>query len=189
MKYCRFLLKGQTHYGIVEDRDNEPWIVDLAPAPPEDLAFHLTRARAPKLAPDPEGLDFEPVPLSGADLLPPVAPSKIICVGRNYRDHAKELGNEVPAEPLLFFKPPSSLLKPGGAIVMPPASSRVDYEGEIAVVIGGRASKPAARIQSPRDHSRLHTGQRRHCPRPAEERRPVDPRQGLRHVLPRRPLR
>jgi 2-keto-4-pentenoate hydratase/2-oxohepta-3-ene-1,7-dioic acid hydratase in catechol pathway len=141
MKYCRFLLKGQTHYCIVEDRDNEPWIVDLAPAPPEDLAFHLTRARAPKLAPDPEGLDFEPVPLSGADLLPPVTPSKIVCVGRNYREHAAELGNEVPAEPLLFFKPPSSLLKPGGAIVMPPASSRVDYEGEIAVVIGGRASK------------------------------------------------
>src|SRR5580704_13438300 len=143
MKYCRFLLKGQTHYGIVEDRDNEPWIVDLAPAPPEDLAFHLTRARAPKLAPDPEGLDFEPVPLSGADLLPPVTPSKIVCVGRNYREHAAELGNQVPAEPLLFFKPPSSLLKPGGAILLPPASSRVDHEGELVIVIGRRASKLA----------------------------------------------
>jgi 2-keto-4-pentenoate hydratase/2-oxohepta-3-ene-1,7-dioic acid hydratase in catechol pathway len=143
MKCCRFLLNGQTHYGIVEDRDNEPWIVDLAPAPPEDLAFHLSRARASKLVPDPEGLDFEPVPLGGADLLPPVTPTKIVCVGRNYREHAAELGNEVPAEPLLFFKPPSSLLKPGGAIVLPPESSRVDHEGEIAIVIGHRASKLA----------------------------------------------
>ena len=53
------------------------------------------------------------MPLSAADLLPPVTPSKIVCVGRNYRDHVKELGNEVPAEPLLFFKPPSSLLNAG----------------------------------------------------------------------------
>jgi 2-keto-4-pentenoate hydratase/2-oxohepta-3-ene-1,7-dioic acid hydratase in catechol pathway len=81
------------------------------------------------------------MPLSAADLLPPVTPSKIVCVGRNYREHAAELGNEVPAEPLLFFKPPSSLLKPRGAILLPPASSRVDHEGELAIVIGRRASK------------------------------------------------
>ena len=93
MKYCRFLLKGQTHYGAVEDRGGEPWIVDLAPAPPEDLAFHLARARASKLVPDPSGMDFEPMALSSADLLPPVTPSKIVCVGRNYREHAAELGN------------------------------------------------------------------------------------------------
>ena len=141
MRYCRFLFEGQIHYGKIEDRANEPWIVDLAPAPPEDLAYHLSRARASKLVPDPAGLDFEPLPLSAADLLPPVTPSKIICVGRNYREHAAELGNEVPAEPLLFFKPPSSLLKPGGSIVLPPASSRVDHEGELAIVIGHRASK------------------------------------------------
>ena len=53
--------------------------------------------------------------LAEATLLPPVCPSKIVCVGRNYREHAAELGNEVPAEPLLFFKPPSSLLAPGGS--------------------------------------------------------------------------
>ena len=109
MKYCRFLFEGQIRYGVVEDRGNEPWIVDLAPAPAEDLAFHLERARASRLVPDPAGLDFDPMPLSAADLLPPVTPSKIVCVGRNYREHAQELGNEVPAEPLLFFKPPSSL--------------------------------------------------------------------------------
>jgi 2-keto-4-pentenoate hydratase/2-oxohepta-3-ene-1,7-dioic acid hydratase in catechol pathway len=63
-------------------------------------------------------------------------PSKIVCVGRNYRDHAKELGNEVPAEPLLFFKPPSSLLAPGSAIVLPSMSNRVEFEGEIGVMVG-----------------------------------------------------
>jgi 2-keto-4-pentenoate hydratase/2-oxohepta-3-ene-1,7-dioic acid hydratase in catechol pathway len=60
-----------------------------------------------------------------------------LCVGRNYADHAKELGNEVPVEPLLFFKPPTSLLSPGAAIVMPgPISQRVEYEGELTLVIG-----------------------------------------------------
>ena len=77
--------------------------------------------------------------------MPPVTPSKIVCVGRNYRDHAKELGNEVPAEPLLFFKPPSSLLAPGGVVRMPAVSERVDFEGELALVIGKRVSKLEAR--------------------------------------------
>ena len=141
MKYCRFLYEDQIHYGVVELRGGEPWIVDLAPAPPDDLAFHLARAEASRLVPDPAGLDFEPIPLSAANLLPPVTPSKIVCVGRNYREHVKELGNEVPAEPLLFFKPPSSLLNPGGTILLPAASSRVEHEGELALVIGQRASK------------------------------------------------
>jgi 2-keto-4-pentenoate hydratase/2-oxohepta-3-ene-1,7-dioic acid hydratase in catechol pathway len=141
MKYCRFLFEDQLHYGVIEERDHEPWIVDFAPAPDEDTAFHLSRARSSALVPDPAGFDFEPMALSAAHLLPPVTPSKIICVGRNYRDHAKELGNEVPIEPLLFFKPPSSLLEPGGAIVLPAVSSRVDHEGELALVIGQRASK------------------------------------------------
>ncbi len=141
MRYCRFVFEGQIHYGKVEERGGEAWIVDLAPAPDDDVSFHLARARSGKLVPDPAGFDFEPMPLSGADLLPPVTPSKIVCVGRNYREHASELGNEVPAEPLLFFKPPSSLLKPGGTIVLPAASSRVDYEGELAIVIGERATK------------------------------------------------
>ena len=73
---------------------------------------------------------------AGARLLPPCSPSKIICVARNYVAHAKELGNEVPADILIFLKPPSSLLAPEGKIVMPKFSQRVDYEGELAVVIG-----------------------------------------------------
>ena len=68
--------------------------------------------------------------------LPLPRPSKIVCVGRNYADHAKELGNEVPKVPLLFFKPPSALVGVGAPIVLPPASERVEYEGEIGVVIG-----------------------------------------------------
>src|SRR6184192_3592870 len=63
-------------------------------------------------------------------------PGKIVCVGRNYREHAKELGNEVPMEPLIFLKPPSSVVWEGEAIVLPKASSRVEHEGEIGVVVG-----------------------------------------------------
>ncbi|HEV8041650.1 MAG TPA: fumarylacetoacetate hydrolase family protein [Bryobacteraceae bacterium] len=74
-----------------------------------------------------------------ARLLPPCSPSKIVCVGRNYAEHAKELGNEVPAEPLIFLKPPSSLIASGDAIVYPKLSQRVDFEGELGVVMGKRA--------------------------------------------------
>jgi 2-keto-4-pentenoate hydratase/2-oxohepta-3-ene-1,7-dioic acid hydratase in catechol pathway len=63
-------------------------------------------------------------------------PGKIVCVGRNYREHAKEMGNEVPKEPLIFLKPPSSVIREGESIRLPAASSRVEYEGEIGVVIG-----------------------------------------------------
>jgi 2-keto-4-pentenoate hydratase/2-oxohepta-3-ene-1,7-dioic acid hydratase in catechol pathway len=75
------------------------------------------------------------------DLLAPVLPSKVVCVGRNYAAHAKELGNEVPAEPLLFLKPPSAVLGPGGTIVLPSQSQRVEHEGELCVVIGRRLSR------------------------------------------------
>jgi len=68
----------------------------------------------------------------------PVRPSKIVCVGRNYLAHAKELGNEVPPVPMLFFKPPSALIGPGEPIVLPSTSRQVEYEAEIGVVIGTR---------------------------------------------------
>jgi 2-keto-4-pentenoate hydratase/2-oxohepta-3-ene-1,7-dioic acid hydratase in catechol pathway len=78
------------------------------------------------------------------EMLPvPVRPSKILCVGRNYAEHAAELGNEVPAEPLIFMKPPSALVGSGAAIVLPALSERVDYEGELAVVIGKRCRNVA----------------------------------------------
>ena len=68
-------------------------------------------------------------------------PSKIVCVGRNYLDHAKELGNEMPKEPLIFLKPPSSLIPDGQLIHLPKVSKQVEYEGEIGIVIGKRLSK------------------------------------------------
>src|SRR6185437_8530926 len=68
-------------------------------------------------------------------------PGKIICVGRNYRDHAKELGNDVPKEPLIFLKPPSAVIKSGEPIRLPTYSKQVEYEGEIGVVIGRRLQR------------------------------------------------
>lgn len=83
--------------------------------------------------------DLNNVDLSFARLLPPCAPTKIVCVGRNYPEHARELGNDVPAEPLIFLKPPSSLIAHGDHIVYPAISQRVDYEGELGVIIGRHA--------------------------------------------------
>jgi 2-keto-4-pentenoate hydratase/2-oxohepta-3-ene-1,7-dioic acid hydratase in catechol pathway len=74
-----------------------------------------------------------------AELLPPVSPGKIVCIGRNYADHAKELGNEPPSEPIIFLKPPSAVIGPEGMIVIPPQSQRVDFEGELAIVVGKTA--------------------------------------------------
>ena len=68
-------------------------------------------------------------------------PGKIVCVGRNYREHAKEMGNEVPAEPLLFLKPPSCVIASGAAIELPAYAGRVDFEGEVGIVIGARLRK------------------------------------------------
>jgi 2-keto-4-pentenoate hydratase/2-oxohepta-3-ene-1,7-dioic acid hydratase in catechol pathway len=80
----------------------------------------------------------------GARLLPPCSPTKIVCVGRNYLEHARELGNEPPKEPLIFLKPPSSLIASGDSIVYPSLSERVDFEGELGVIIGKRARRVKA---------------------------------------------
>ena len=80
-------------------------------------------------------IDDSAIPISEVTVLPPIMPTKIVCVGRNYREHAEELGNQVPAEPLLFLKPPSAIIGPNQPIIYPEVSSRVDYEGELAVVI------------------------------------------------------
>jgi 2-keto-4-pentenoate hydratase/2-oxohepta-3-ene-1,7-dioic acid hydratase in catechol pathway len=80
-------------------------------------------------------------PVDSVQFLAPSVPTKIVCVGRNYAEHAKELGNETPKIPLIFLKPPSSVIAPEAPIVMPSISQRVDFEGELAVVIGRRCSK------------------------------------------------
>ncbi|MES1245403.1 MAG: fumarylacetoacetate hydrolase family protein [Acidobacteriota bacterium] len=81
------------------------------------------------------------IPLDLFRLLTPVVPRKIVGIGRNYREHAKELNNPMPAEPVIFLKAPTSLLAPGAAVVLPPESQRVEHEGEIAVVVGRRIKR------------------------------------------------
>ena len=131
MRYCKFLSTEHgtlaPRYAFVEERNSILWAVSPMEAPEED---HLARSIPI--------LPLNTAPLTDLRLLAPVKPSKILCIGRNYRDHATELGNEVPKEPLLFLKPPSTLLPPGGVIRMPALSKRVDYEGELGIVIGRR---------------------------------------------------
>ncbi|NPA49262.1 MAG: fumarylacetoacetate hydrolase family protein [Thermodesulfobacteria bacterium] len=90
-----------------------------------------------------EGLDFtgEEVSFSQVKLLAPSSPSKIVALGLNYRDHARELGLPLPEEPLIFLKPPSAVIGPGEEIILPPESKRVDYEAELAIVIKRRARR------------------------------------------------
>lgn len=125
MKYCRFQANGQAHYGLLESVAGEQTVTRLLQGAPHEVSDIQ----------DLPSRQTQPVALSRAALIPPVEPSKIICVGRNYREHAAELGHQIPIEPLLFFKPLSSLLAPGGEIVRPRMSHRTDYEGELAVVI------------------------------------------------------
>src|SRR5579859_4663067 len=97
---------------------------------------------SPSTAPDSPDVRYGPpsdASTPGIRLLPPCAPTKIVCVGRNYLEHARELGNEAPLEPLIFMKPTSSLIASGDAIVYPSLSQRVDFEGELGIVIGDRA--------------------------------------------------
>jgi 2-keto-4-pentenoate hydratase/2-oxohepta-3-ene-1,7-dioic acid hydratase in catechol pathway len=147
MKYCRLQTKYGAQYGEVADRNGRVWI--------ERLILPFEEGPASDFV-DPASDPFDPLPLDEARTLAPVAPSKIVCVGRNYREHAAELGNEVPAEPLLFLKPPSAILSPGEAIRIPSLSQRVDFEGEIAVVIGQRCSRIGP-DEDPSDYIRGYT--------------------------------
>jgi 2-keto-4-pentenoate hydratase/2-oxohepta-3-ene-1,7-dioic acid hydratase in catechol pathway len=124
MKYCRFQQSGEAYFGIIESAAGEHAITAILPDPITNKFGELKNI--PHLW------------LRDAALLAPVQPSKIVCVGRNYREHAAELGHEVPKEPLIFLKPPSALLNPGQKIVRPKISARVDHEGELGVVIGKR---------------------------------------------------
>ncbi|MFN8425832.1 MAG: fumarylacetoacetate hydrolase family protein [Anaerolineales bacterium] len=83
-------------------------------------------------------------PLSDVRLIQPCEPGKIICVGRNYVEHAKELGNEVPKVPLIFMKPPSSVIPNGETILLPPQSNQIEHEAELVAVIGKRGRHIAA---------------------------------------------
>jgi 2-keto-4-pentenoate hydratase/2-oxohepta-3-ene-1,7-dioic acid hydratase in catechol pathway len=120
VRVVRFLESGAPRWGLAAGEEITP----LETAPWESGGTPLAAGA--------------PVSRRGVTLLPPVAASKILAIGRNYRAHARELGNEVPDEPLVFYKAPSSLLAHGGLVVLPDGAGRVDYEGELAFVLGRR---------------------------------------------------
>jgi 2-keto-4-pentenoate hydratase/2-oxohepta-3-ene-1,7-dioic acid hydratase in catechol pathway len=113
-------------YQIKNDAPRYGWILENKVGPIEGDIYGAYRR-----------LEAE-TPLAGVKLLAPAQPSKIICVGRNYAEHAKEHEVEVPKVPLLFMKPPSSILDPGGTVILPPQSQQVEHEAELVVVIGKR---------------------------------------------------
>src|SRR5246127_310069 len=135
MKYCRFQFNGQVQYGLVESVGGRDAIVRILLTAPEEADGDMESLRTRRI---------EAIPLAEAALLPPVRPSKIVCVGRNYREHASELGHEVPVEPLIFLKATSALLAPGAVVRRPKISERVDHEGELGVVLGKPGYQPPA---------------------------------------------
>jgi 2-keto-4-pentenoate hydratase/2-oxohepta-3-ene-1,7-dioic acid hydratase in catechol pathway len=105
--------------------------------------FHFERSAVPETVTS--------FPLDEVKLLAPVVPSKVVCVGRNYREHAAELGNKMPDEPLLFLKAPSAVIASGEQIELPPASQQIEHEGELGVVIS-RTTKRLAPDENPLDY-------------------------------------
>jgi 2-keto-4-pentenoate hydratase/2-oxohepta-3-ene-1,7-dioic acid hydratase in catechol pathway len=122
MKYCRVQYEGRPQFGLIETIAGR-----------EEITRTFTSLPGAETE---SGEKISYIPLTEAVLLAPVAPSKIVCIGRNYREHAAELGNDVPPEPLIFLKPPSAVIAPEQTIVRPKISARVDHEGELGVVIG-----------------------------------------------------
>src|SRR5687767_15388279 len=120
MKLCRFLhsSSAEPRFGVIAEEKVYP------------VAAH--EYFNPRELPHPEAV----LALNQVRLLAPVTPSKVVCVGRNYREHAAELGNKMPDEPLLFLKAPSAIIGPDDRIEMPSASQQVEREGELGVVIG-----------------------------------------------------
>jgi 2-keto-4-pentenoate hydratase/2-oxohepta-3-ene-1,7-dioic acid hydratase in catechol pathway len=115
LRIVRYSHQGEVGFGVHEDEA-------VAPISPHPFgAFEYTGRR---------------LPVGEVRLLAPVLPSKVVAVGRNYADHARELGNEVPPEPVLFLKPSTAVVGPGDPIVRPEGVGQVDYEGELAVVVG-----------------------------------------------------
>ena len=125
MKFCRFIVENQTKTGVIENE--------------KIFLFENNQKCA------------ESFYLKEIKLLAPVTPSKIVCVGRNYAEHAAELGNEIPKEPLLFLKAPSALIIDGEPIEIPPQSEQVEHEGELAVIIG-RKCKNVSDAQNSQDY-------------------------------------
>ena len=122
MRYCRFHHDGAPQFGLIERAAGRDEITRVCRAEERVPASSFNRIPA--------------IPFDEVRPLAPIRPTKIVCVGRNYRAHAREFGHEVPSEPLIFLKPPSSVIGPGQTIIRPRISGRVDHEGELGVVIG-----------------------------------------------------
>ncbi len=123
VRLVRFLVKGRAAWGVLKDDS----VAELGGEGFPDLAAVTAHH-----------------PAAGIALLAPCRPSKVVAVGLNYRDHARELDMAVPEEPVLFLKPPTSVIGPGDAIVRPTMSSRVDYEAELGIVMRSRCAGIAA---------------------------------------------
>jgi 2-keto-4-pentenoate hydratase/2-oxohepta-3-ene-1,7-dioic acid hydratase in catechol pathway len=119
VRIARYSADGEVSFGVVETADGDPVVADIAGHPFGPITFTGQR-RA----------------LASVKLLPPVLPSKVVAIGKNYAEHATEMGGEVPAQPLVFLKPSTAVCASGDSVMYPPSSQRVDYEGELAVVIG-----------------------------------------------------
>lgn len=122
MRIARYAHQGEVSFGVVEGPGEDP----------ADLVVH-TLAGHPFA---PAQLTGEQHPLSAVRLLAPVLPSKVVCLGKNYADHAAEMGGPPPEAPVVFLKPSTAVVGPGDAIVLPRDSERVDHEAELAVVVG-----------------------------------------------------
>jgi 2-keto-4-pentenoate hydratase/2-oxohepta-3-ene-1,7-dioic acid hydratase in catechol pathway len=119
VRIARYSFDGDVSFGVVESDEGAGQVAQIAGHPFGEIQFTGQR-----------------VELAAIKLLAPVLPSKVVAIGRNYAEHASELGNEVPERPLVFLKPSTSVIGSGGTIDYPPSSERVDFEGELAVVIG-----------------------------------------------------
>jgi 2-keto-4-pentenoate hydratase/2-oxohepta-3-ene-1,7-dioic acid hydratase in catechol pathway len=147
VRIARFAMGGDVAYGVVEE-DQSGGIppaagVDspgtAAAAGTTDRPLVIAELRGHPFGTDPAGVQFtgRRFPLADVRLLAPVLPSKVVAVGKNYAEHAQEMGDEAPAEPVLFLKPSTSVVGQGDAIAYPiKLTERVDYEGELAVIIG-----------------------------------------------------
>ncbi|MBD3011153.1 fumarylacetoacetate hydrolase family protein [Streptomyces sp. 5-10] len=134
MRIARFSIDGNVAFGVVEGEPSDPDgpVIDIIKGHP----FAEFERSGQK------------VPLNKVRLLPPVLPNKVVGIGRNYAEHAAELGNEVPDVPVVFFKPSTSVAGPGDPVAYPSFSSEVHYEAELAVVIGRMCREvPRERVQ------------------------------------------
>ncbi|GMA88758.1 hypothetical protein GCM10025868_40080 [Angustibacter aerolatus] len=172
MRIARYTTGDEPAYGVVREHEGRQMIAQVHGDP-------MYRSL------EPTGVV---VALDDVRLLAPVIPrSKVIGIGKNYADHAAEMGGEAPKEPLVFLKPNTAVVGPGDPVTLPAISNEVHYEGE-----PGRRHRPhlqgRAEGAGARGGLRLHRRQRRDPARPAAQRRPVGARQGLRRLVPARPL-